>query len=206
MQKWRSSSLWNSRIPIPDKNPNSPYVTRGGDKLEFVLSHFQVDPAGKIAADLGSHIGGFVDCLLQRGAERVYSVDTSYGTLAWKLRQDPRVVVLERTNAMHVTLPEPVDLVTIDVAWTRQRLILPHALTLVKPGGLILSLIKTQYEADPATVLRGRLPEELADGVAHGVIEQLRAAELPVIDYAPSPIEGGKGNREYWVLLRGNTG
>jgi predicted rRNA methylase YqxC with S4 and FtsJ domains len=103
------------------------HVSRGGDKLAAALDHFELDVARRVCADLGSHVGGFVDCLLQRGAARVYSVDTCYGTLAWRLRRDPRVVVLERTNAMHVSLPEPVDLITIDVGWTPQAKILPNA-------------------------------------------------------------------------------
>ena len=93
--------------------------------LAAALSAFELDVTGLVCADLGSHVGGFVDCLLQRDAARVYSVDTSYGTLAWRLRKDPRVVVLERTNALHVELPEHVDLVTVDVGWTPQHHILP---------------------------------------------------------------------------------
>ena len=104
------------------RQPNShPYVGKGGLKLEFALDAFGVEPTHWTAADLGSHVGGFVDCLLQRGAAKVYSVDTSYGTLAWKLRTDPRVVVMERTNAMHVRLPEPVDLVSIDAGGRGRR-------------------------------------------------------------------------------------
>ena len=114
------------------KSKSSGYVSRGGEKLAAALDHFEIDVSDRVCADLGSHIGGFVDCLLQRGAERVYSVDTSYGTLAWKLRRDPRVVVLERTNAMHVVLSEPVDLVTIDVGWTPQSKILPAAAGLLR--------------------------------------------------------------------------
>ena len=100
------------------------YVGRGGEKLAWALDHFGVDVAGRVCCDLGSHVGGFVDALLQAGAARVHAVDTSYGTLAWALRNDPRVEVLERTNALHVTLPEQVDLVTSDVGWTRQEKVL----------------------------------------------------------------------------------
>ncbi len=107
------------------------YVSRGGDKLAAALDHFQLVVTGRICADLGSQVGGFVDCLLRRRAARVYAVDTCYGTLAWKLRRDPKVVVRERTNAMHVSLPEPVDIVTIDVGWTRQSKILPNVVKLI---------------------------------------------------------------------------
>src|SRR5438034_4090953 len=105
----------------------SDFVSRAGQKLEHALSIFGVDVTGFVCADLGCSTGGFTDCLLQRGAAKVYAVDTGYGVLDWKLRTNERVVVMERTNAMHVTLPEPVDLVTIDVAWTKQRHILPAA-------------------------------------------------------------------------------
>jgi len=177
------------------------YVTRGGEKLEFALRRFHVEAAGKAAADLGSHIGGFVDCLLQNGAARVYSVDTSYGTLAWKLRQDARVVVMERVNALHVELPEKVDLITIDVGWTRQHLILPHAVALAKSGGTVLSLLKPQYEAKPGEVTRGVLAPERARELAERVIENLGTIGVRVAEWAESPIEGGKGNREFFVKV-----
>ena len=104
-----------------------PFVSRAGQKLEHALATFGLDVSGRICADLGSNAGGFVDCLLQRGAAKVYAIDTGYGALDWKLRKDPRVVVMERTNAMHAVLPERVQVVTIDVAWTKQRHILPPA-------------------------------------------------------------------------------
>src|ERR1700690_3710153 len=108
-------------------NPIRNYVSRAGQKLEHALRSFAIDPTGKICADLGCSTGGFTDCLLQHGASKVYAVDTGYGVLDWKLRKDSRVVVMERVNAMHVQLPELVDVVSIDVAWTRQRRILPSA-------------------------------------------------------------------------------
>src|SRR3569623_3840043 len=111
------------------------FVSRAGQKLDHALTAFAIDVAGLTCADLGSNVGGFVDVLLQRGAAKVYAVEKGYGVLEWKLRKDPRVVVMERTNAMHVTLPEKVDLVTIDVAWTRQRHILPAARLLLKDEG-----------------------------------------------------------------------
>jgi len=132
-----------------DSTPPSkqPYVSRSGAKLEAALDAFGIAPADWVCADLGCNVGGFTDCLLRRGARRVYAIDTGYGTLAYRLRTDPRVVVMERTNAMHVTLPEPVDLVTIDVGWTRQHHILPNAVRLAKPAGRIITLIKPHYEA-----------------------------------------------------------
>src|ERR687894_2662164 len=135
-----------------------PFVSRAGQKLDHALSHFGIDVTGFVCADLGCNVGGFTDCLLQRGAAKVYAIDTGYGALEWKLRKDPRVVVMERTNAMHAELPEPVSLVTIDVAWTRQRHILPAARRMVATDGTVVSLIKPHYEAEPALLLRGVLP------------------------------------------------
>src|SRR5437899_8186322 len=113
----------------------SEFVSRAGLKLEHALVTFGIDVTGWMCADLGSNAGGFVDCLLQRGASKVYAIDTGYGALEWKLRRDPRVVTMERTNAMHAELPEKVARVTIDVAWTRQRHILPAARRLIENGG-----------------------------------------------------------------------
>src|SRR3954468_14064629 len=124
------------------------FVSRAGQKLEHALREFAIDVTDKICADLGCSTGGFSHCLLQHGAKQVYAVDTGYGVLDWKLRKDPRVIVMERTNAMHVDLPEKVDLVSIDVAWTRQRHILPAAKRIIRDTGIVVSLIKPHYEAD----------------------------------------------------------
>ncbi|MCH9003257.1 MAG: hypothetical protein IIC02_11845 [Planctomycetes bacterium] len=153
---------------MPEPTSKS-YVSRGGDKLAAALTHFKLDVGGLVCADLGSHVGGFVDCLLQRGAAKVYSVDTSYGTLAWTLRKDDRVVVLERTNAMHVTLPEPVDLVTIDVGWTPQAKILPAAARMIKPEGRVVTLLKPHYEAAKELLVDGVLPDRMSANVAAAV-------------------------------------
>src|SRR6186997_2486545 len=118
------------------------FVSRAGQKLEHALATFGLEVRGSVCADLGSNTGGFVDCLLQRGAVKVYAIDTGYGALEWKLRKDPRVVVMERTNAIHVQLPEKVQLVTIDVAWTKQRIILPAAMRLLEVDGSVVTLIK----------------------------------------------------------------
>jgi len=180
---------------------NSQYVTRSGLKLAHALTAFQIDPTGMICADLGSHQGGFVDCLLQRGALKVYSVDTSYGTLAWKLRKDPRVVVMERTNALHVQLPEPVDLVTIDVGWTCQRHVLPAALRLLNPGGRIITLVKPQYEAAENEREAGVVPEGNLDPVLARVRMDVQAAALQLLGETRSPLKGGGGNAEFLFLL-----
>src|SRR3954464_11805842 len=142
-----------------------PFVSRAGEKLEHALNTFALDVTGLTCADLGSNVGGFVDCLLQRGAAKVYAVEKGYGVLEYRLRKNPRVVVMERTNAMHVTLPERVALVTIDVAWTRQRNILPAARKILADGGVVITLIKPHYEAPKELLKKGILPEAEVEAV-----------------------------------------
>jgi 23S rRNA (cytidine1920-2'-O)/16S rRNA (cytidine1409-2'-O)-methyltransferase len=170
--------------------------------LAAALDAFGVDPAGWLCADLGSNVGGFVDCLLQRGASKVYAVDTGYGTLAWKLRKDSRVVVMERTNAMHVALDGPVDLVTIDVAWTPQRHILPNAVKLLKPQGSIITLIKPHYEADKNQLDKGVLKADAVEETLIAVLDRIREMSLQVVATIESPIAGQKGNVEYLAQMR----
>lgn len=178
------------------------FVSRAGQKLEHALATFVIDVRGRVCADLGSNTGGFVDCLLQRGAARVYAIDTGYGVLEWKLRKDPRVVVMERTNAMHATLPEPVTFISIDVAWTKQRHILPAARRMISPGEPIVTLIKPHYEA-PADLLRkGVLPEEHLPQVLKAVEADIVAAGCELLGTTTSPIKGAKGNVEVLAWLR----
>lgn len=160
------------------------YASRAGAKLEFALDYWHINVQNLICADLGCSTGGFTDCLLQHGAAKVYAVDTGYGVLDYKLRIDPRVVVVERTNALHVKLPEFVDLVTIDVGWTPQRLIFPVAKTL---GEQIISLIKPHYEAKKAHLT----PEEA----------QKIAVEFESFgEVIKSPILGEKGKNVEYLL------
>src|SRR3990167_574522 len=133
-----------------------PYASRAGEKLEHALNTFNVKVDGFVCADFGSSTGGFVDCLLQAGAEKVYAVETGYGVLDWKLRNDKRVVVLERKNAMHIELPEKIDLITIDTSWTKIKKILPNALKNLKADGRIIALIKPHYEAEPKMLREGK--------------------------------------------------
>jgi 23S rRNA (cytidine1920-2'-O)/16S rRNA (cytidine1409-2'-O)-methyltransferase len=179
-----------------------PFVSRAGEKLDHALTTFALDVSQWVCADLGSNVGGFVDCLLQRGAAKVYAVETGYGVVDWKLRKDPRVVVMERTNAMHVTLPEPVGLVTIDVAWTKQRHILPAARRILSSQGTVVTLIKPHYEADPALLHRGVLPQERVDEVVQRIRESVRELGFEWISDVMSPIKGAKGNTEMLALLR----
>jgi len=179
-----------------------PFVSRAGQKLDHALIAFGLDVTGKVCADLGCNVGGFTDCLLQRGAAKVFAVDTGYGALAWSLRKDPRVVVMERTNAMHVELPEPVPFVCIDVAWTRQRHILPAGRRLVTPDGRVVTLIKPHYEAEKSWLVKGVLPAERVDGVVTAVKRDIEGAGFDVIATTASPILGGEGNAEVLACLR----
>lgn len=181
-----------------------PYVSRGGLKLAAALDTFDINVTGLVAADIGASTGGFTDCLLQRGAAKVYAIDVGYGQLAWKLRRDPRVVVMERVNARYLdALPEPIDLVTIDVSFISLRLILPVALRLLGPTGQVIALVKPQFEAGRRQVGKGGVVRDPAvhrtvlEGLLSWAIEQ----GFVLRGLIPSPILGPAGNREYLVYL-----
>jgi 23S rRNA (cytidine1920-2'-O)/16S rRNA (cytidine1409-2'-O)-methyltransferase len=176
-----------------------PYVGKGGLKLEFALTHFELNVENLTAVDLGCNCG-FTDCLLQHGTTKVYAVDTAYGQLEWKLRIDPRVVVCERTNALFWTAPEQTDLVVSDLGWTKQEKSLPLIQSILKPGGLGLSLVKPQYEYQH-DLKKGVLPEELIPEVIKAVRENCPEG-LEVLGDACSPVKGNGGNTEYWLLVR----
>ncbi|HEX8522398.1 MAG TPA: SAM-dependent methyltransferase [Tepidisphaeraceae bacterium] len=178
------------------------YVSRAGLKLAHALDTFALNVTGLTCADLGSNVGGFVDVLLSRGAAKVYSIDTGYGVLAWKLRKDPRVIVMERTNAMHAKLPEQVQLVTIDVAWTKQKHILPAAQKMLRHDGICVTLIKPHYEADQKLLKGGVLPTEELPGVMDRLKPEIESAGFNLERVTKSPIKGGKGNTELLGLLR----
>ena len=178
------------------------FVSRAGLKLDHAMNAFNINAAGFICADFGCNAGGFTDCLLQRGATRVYAIDTGYARSEWKLRIDPRVAPMERTNAMHVELPESVNLVVIDVAWTKQSKILPAAARVLKPDGQIVTLIKPHYEADPKLLQRGVLPTDQLDAVVEDVRRQIVESGFDCLAVVASPILGGKGNTEVLAHLR----
>ena len=190
------------------------FVSRAGAKLEHALEAFRVDVTGLRCADFGCNVGGFTDCLLQRGAARVTAVDTGYGALAWKLRQDPRVEVRERTNALHADPPAGgVDLVVVDLAWTPQRLAVPAALRWLAPGGRIVTLVKPHYELrddQKSWLERGFLPHARVPEVVDRVRAEKRSLGAEVLADTASPITGGKtarragspGNMEWFMLLR----
>jgi 23S rRNA (cytidine1920-2'-O)/16S rRNA (cytidine1409-2'-O)-methyltransferase len=181
-----------------------PYVSRGGYKLAGALDDFKVSPTGMVCADLGASTGGFTDVLLQRGAARVYSVDVGYGQLAWKLRQDPRVIVMDRVNARYLeSLPEPVDLVVIDVSFISLELILRVAKRLLKLGGELVALIKPQFEAGRGRVERGGIVRNVDTHrqVLKKIVDASTALGFRVLGLARSPIEGTEGNVEFFIHL-----
>lgn len=178
-------------------------VSRGYYKLEHALKEFKIDVKDKICADLGSSTGGFVECLLDNGAQKVYAIEKGYGVLDWKLRNDKRVIVMERTNALHAELPEKTDLVTIDASWTRQSIIIPKALDLLKPGGTIISLIKPHYEADKKWLNKGKLEDTKIDDVIKQIkndIENKLGDQLSIKGITESPITGAKGGNKEFLM------
>lgn len=186
-----------------------PYVGRGGYKLAGALDAFGIDPADRVCADIGASTGGFTDVLLQRGAVKVYAIDVGYGQLAWKLRQDPRVVVMDRVNARYLqALPEPIDLIVIDVSFISLEHMLRVAQTLLKPNaGKIVALIKPQFEAGKNQVGRGGI---IRDPKVHQAVQDkiVRFAEslgLTVGGIIPSPIVGTEGNVEFLIHLSNDT-
>jgi 23S rRNA (cytidine1920-2'-O)/16S rRNA (cytidine1409-2'-O)-methyltransferase len=187
------------------------YVSRGGHKLEHALDHFRLQVTGLTAVDLGASTGGFTDCLLQRGASKVYAVDVGQGQLAWKLRQDGRVVVMERTNARELTLArfppsfQTADLVVIDCSFISLRKILPKAVALLRQSGNIIALIKPQFEAGKSEADRGA--GVITDPAIHArVVAELEQfvgtlPELRWLEVTASPLLGPAGNKEFLVLL-----
>lgn len=182
------------------------FVSRGGEKLEAALQAFGLGNLnGLVCADVGASTGGFTDCLLQHGAQRVYAIDVGYGVLHWKLRNDPRVIALERTNARYLqTLPEAVDLVTIDASFISLRLLLPVVQGWLRPGGRVIALIKPQFEAGRSEAARGE--GVIRDPAIHRqVLEQVLAATqragYGVRDLIQSPLTGPKGNIEFLAHL-----
>lgn len=206
-------------MTIPGDQPNisdqsTSFVSRGGLKLAHALDTFSLSPQGMTCADLGCSTGGFTDCLLQHGATRVYAVDTAYGQLAWKLRSDERVVVMERSNALHTNPAAQVDLVVIDLGWTVQKLAIPAASQWLKPDGRIITLIKPHYEHTAQTNERNAhvvLSEEDAERIARDTVQQLESMGYICEELTPSPLLGGgrqgkkrkgTGNIEFLAMVR----
>jgi 23S rRNA (cytidine1920-2'-O)/16S rRNA (cytidine1409-2'-O)-methyltransferase len=188
-----------------------PYVGRGGEKLAAGLDVFGVDPSGLICADIGCSTGGFTDCLLQRGARRVYSVDVGYGVLDWRLRGDARVVVLERTNARYLTrehIPEPLDLAVIDASFISLGLLLEPVSRLFAGPVSIIALVKPQFELPRHKVARGGVVRDslLHEEALASVRRHVREIGLACRDVTASPIRGAKGNREFLMSIGTSDG
>jgi 23S rRNA (cytidine1920-2'-O)/16S rRNA (cytidine1409-2'-O)-methyltransferase len=196
-----------SDIALDLRGREHPWVSRGGIKLAHALEHFAIDVTGVVALDIGASTGGFTDVLLTKGAARIYAVDVGHGQLAWKLRQDSRVIVLERTNARHLTeteIPEPPDLVVCDASFIGLETVLPAALALAKPHARLIALIKPQFEVGPERVgKRGvvrdpALHREVCDRIA----AWLESVGWHVDGIAESPIQGPEGNIEFLIYAR----
>jgi len=179
-----------------------PFVSRGGLKLEHAMKTFGLDANGLVAMDVGASTGGFTDCLLQHGAKRVYAIDVGYGQLAWKLRQDQRVVVLERQNIRHLPLeliPEPIQLATMDTSFISLKLVIPAVVRFLAPMAGVVALIKPQFEAGRTLVGKGGVVRdpEVHRHVCESIAEFCESLGLRVQGVTPSPILGPKGNREF---------
>ncbi len=200
----KAGELVPADAPLRVTAEDHPYVGRGGVKLAAALDAFGIDPRGAVCLDVGASTGGFTDCLLQRGAARVWTVDVGYGQLAWSLRTDPRVRVIERANIRtldRAAIPDPIALVTIDVSFISLRLVLPNALQWLQPGGHVVALVKPQFEVGKGAVGRGGI---VRDAAARGrVVDEIVAVAaglgLTSVGTLPSPITGRDGNQEYLV-------
>jgi 23S rRNA (cytidine1920-2'-O)/16S rRNA (cytidine1409-2'-O)-methyltransferase len=190
------------------KGQEHPWVSRGGMKLAKALDYFAIDPSSLVAADIGASTGGFTDVLLSHDAARIYAVDVGHGQLAWKLRNEPRVTVLEKTNARHLTtaeIPEALDLVVCDASFIGLQTVLPAALALTKPTALAVALIKPQFEVGPGQVGKGGVVRD--ESLHQAVVERITAwfNGLPgwsVIGVTESPILGPEGNKEFLIAAR----
>lgn len=202
----KAGSLVDSNALIRMRGKSLPYVSRGGVKLEKALQEFSIEVSDKVVLDVGASTGGFSDCLLAHGARRVYAVDVGYGQLDWKLRNDPRVVVLEKRNIRYLEgeeLSDPPQIATIDVSFISLRLVLPKVQKLLTPYGEIVALIKPQFEVGKGKVGKGGV---VRSGEEHRrVIEEIKEAavalKLEVRGVTESPLLGPKGNREFFIYL-----
>jgi 23S rRNA (cytidine1920-2'-O)/16S rRNA (cytidine1409-2'-O)-methyltransferase len=191
-----------ANTPLILKGKDHPYVSRGGVKLAHALDFFKIDPKGSVALDIGASTGGFTDVLLRRGAARVYAVDVGHGQFDWNLRNDPRVVVLERLNARHISakeVPEPADLVTCDASFIGLETVLPAPLALAKPQARLVALIKPQFEVGPKRVGKGGVVRDpaLHQEVCARISAWVAAQGWRVLGIETSPLKGPEGNIEF---------
>ena len=198
----KAGSTFAEDAPIEIHGNTLKYVSRGGLKLEKAMTHFSISLDGMVCMDIGASTGGFTDCMLQNGAKKVYSVDVGYGQFAWKLRQDPRVVCMEKTNIRYVTpedLGEPLDLSVIDVSFISLKIVLPAIQKLLKPTGQILCLIKPQFEAGKEKVGKKGVVRDPAvhEEVLNDFLQLAASLQLTVRNLTYSPVKGPEGNIEF---------
>jgi len=197
---------YEENVLVEVRNGGCPYVSRGGLKLEKALRDFGVDPTGYVCSDSGASTGGFTDCLLQQGASKVFAIDVGYGQLDWKIRSDPRVVVMERTNVRYVTpedLGEPLDLSVIDVSFISLRIVLPVIKTFLKPTGQVLCLIKPQFEAGKEKVGKKGVVRDPAihKEVLDNFVALTQDIGFTILGLTFSPVKGPEGNIEFLAHL-----
>jgi len=203
----KAGAMINPDSSITLKSEDIPYVSRGGLKLEAAIKHFNVSLENKVAMDVGSSTGGFTDCMLQRGAKKVYCVDVGYGQLAWLLRNNPRVILLERTNIRHLErekIPDNIDIATIDASFISLTKVLPKVLEFLKDGGEILALVKPQFEVGKGEVGKGGIvrEEEKRLSAVDSVKTEMERIGLQAIGVFESPVAGQKGNIESFLYLK----
>lgn len=198
----KPGALFEDTVSIEVRGSVCPYVSRGGLKLEKALRDFGVDPTGFVCSDSGASTGGFTDCLLQKGAKKVFAIDVGYGQLAWKVRNDPRVVCMERTNIRYVTpqdLGEPLDLSVVDVSFISLKIVLPAICALLKPTGQILCLIKPQFEAGKEKVGKKGVVRDpkIHQEVLENFVQLAESLNLAIRGLTFSPVKGPEGNIEF---------
>jgi 23S rRNA (cytidine1920-2'-O)/16S rRNA (cytidine1409-2'-O)-methyltransferase len=203
----KAGTLVDPQIPLRIKGETSPYVSRGGLKLKGALETFEITVGNLVVLDAGASTGGFTDCLLQEGAKKVYALDVGYGQLAWQLRQDPRVVVIERTNIRYFDgrgIEEELDMATVDASFISLKLIIPPICRLVRQGGFILALIKPQFEVGRKQVGKHGVVREPA--LHQQVVDEMKAffqeTGLEVLGTCESPLVGPAGNREFFIYAK----
>lgn len=203
----KAGTMLRQDVNIEVRGETLKYVSRGGLKLEKAMQVFPISLDGKIVMDIGASTGGFTDCMLQNGAKKVYSVDVGYGQLAWKLRTDPRVVNLERTNVRYLTseqVPEPIDFFSVDVAFISLKLVLPVARNFLRDGGEAVCLIKPQFEAGRDKVGKKGVVRDKAvhAEVIHAIVDFVLHNGFSILGLSFSPVKGPEGNIEYLLYLK----
>jgi len=203
----KAGTIVNCGARLVLKERDHPYVSRGGMKLAFVLDYFQIPAKERIAMDIGASTGGFTHCLLMRGARKVYAVDVGYGQLDWSLRNDPRVVCMEKTNIRHLShdrISDPISLAVSDTSFISLKKVLVPIIELIHEEGEVVSLIKPQFELSPREVGKGGVVRDsnLHARVVEGIVDFAKGLGVEVVGTVESPLKGPKGNKEFFIYLR----